>query len=317
MAKKKNPSGNEKPRQPRLDPSSPNYVPRMLQRYDITSSDPELRRLQQQIYNTTFAINNQEEIARADMIRSLELARDSTTDESLRVNLDIAIDRYRTNHVDAGVSLKDLSAKVRNVSEAQDILARLDNQTMSARDRRMRENYDRALRSKGMTNLANWLLGLSDSDFKLAYYAQANAEQGFLYKTIVEDMDALDYNWRKTARALGIKYDRALRERNSMEYVAEDFMDSINDSAARIKLIISKPKKSAGPSTSRSPLSHKSPTSPKTKKPSSLSEKAPTSLGIRSLLRISQKGTSSPASSSTKPKRNRNRNKQGEKRHKD
>lgn len=215
-----------KGRRPKSNLYSGNAVDRYKRRTWQVSSDPELRRLQRQIQERTYDINASEMSARQDVIVELERARDRATTEEARMQLQMALDRYRREHIDQGVGLSDVSGQVRTIEEATDILGRLTKHTSGARDSRLRENYDKALRVQGHDELANWLLGLSDNDFRLAFYANPNASLGFEYSTDADREAQLFDQWKRTVRAIRKRSYKRNIETNLDEYVAEEFYES-------------------------------------------------------------------------------------------
>ena len=214
-----------KGRRPKSNPYSGNAVDRYKRRAWQMSSDPELRQLQRQIQQQTYDINAAEMASRQDVIVELEKAMNRARTEESRIQLQMALDKYRREHIDQGVGLSDVSGQVRTIEEATDILSRLTNHTTGARDSRLRENYDKALRVQGHDELANWLLGLSDDDFRLAFYANPNASLGFEYSTDADREAQLFDQWKRTVKAIRKRSYRRNIETNLDEYVAEEFYE--------------------------------------------------------------------------------------------
>lgn len=215
----------KKGRAPRVTPYADNFINSLMRRENMQSDDAAIRRMQRLIRNKTSDINEQEMRNRDNIIRQLEQAIANSTDYSAQVNMQTALDDYRAGHIDNGVHLSDVSGKVRTLDEAQEIMERLYNQTAKARDTRMRKNYDNALRAKGYEALADWLLGLSDEAFLLAYYAQPNAKIGFEYHTTGEEYSTLEESWKNTVKQLGKKARSDTRARNRDRLVDEAWLD--------------------------------------------------------------------------------------------
>ena len=205
-----------------VDVDSKNFVKTIKRRERKDSQDPRLARLQRKIRQTTESINDSESTSRDSMVRELERAIERAQDYDLQVNLQSALDRYRKQHVKSDVRLVDLSEYIRDEEEARVVLEKLDAQTDVSRTIRMRQNYDKALRKNGYTELADTLLGLSDRNFLLGYYAQPNANQIFeLYTLTADDARAAIRNWEDIIAALGLKVMGATRARNKGKYNPE------------------------------------------------------------------------------------------------
>lgn len=145
------------------------------------SDNPQVRELQRQISQQTAMLSAQEMAARSDMILSLERAIDLAATPEARARLETALNKYRQDHTDQAVQLIDISGNLRTVAEAQQVLGKLANHTMAARDARLRANYMKALDTNHYSQLKNYISTLSDEEFKLAFYANPNATLGFEY----------------------------------------------------------------------------------------------------------------------------------------
>lgn len=164
------------------------------------SDNSEVRDLQRQISQLTYNLTVEEMKARSDMVVALEQARDAAATPEAKARLDMAIDQYRRDHFDQAVQLVDISGQVRTVAEAQQVLDKLAGHTMAARDSRLRDNYMKAMETNGYSQLSNFISTLSDEEFKLAFYANPNANIGFEYHGDKDREAQLMEQWKRAVR---------------------------------------------------------------------------------------------------------------------